>query len=764
MGTSERKTTRNWTLVGMIGVAVGVGGWSAWGAAMAGQPPQAKNPPNLPAEALLLPKPEDPAVAAILATQPGTALEKIRAAELLARLGRADLAKQFLKQVLEAKLAEDQLAEVGLELGSVFFLRLAAREELAPEGVQIRDAVLGAMKAQLEDPKRLQRLIQQLQDPSFEQRQRAVVGLREAHQAGAVALIEVLVDPARQAEHPAVRAVLMQMATDAVGPLLACLEAPDDRLKAEAALLLAQMQVPEAVLPLQGLAVSEKTSPTLRTAAGEALRRLGLQVPSSPREVAELLFRLAYEYYTGQRRIPADLEGLVVWWHWDSEQNKPVSEKVSVGQMRLRWAARWAREAYELFPHQERIRLLYLATMVEEAKFRQGLDKALPKGKDSPAERAASFGLQTLEAALRFALDSGHPVAGTAILEVMGQLNPSESILRRTSEPSPVVQALRYGDRRLRMASLGLVLQIDPQLPYPGASYVLEALEFFAASQGLRRAMVISPQAEARSALAGFLAEAGYTADMAPTGREALRGLLSCPDYELVWIDAAVRTPEPAILVQQLRRDARTADLLVGIFCDQEEYERVRRLAEREERILVFVRPYRAELAKQDVARTLALAGPEWVPWQQRQRQAVQAMQWLAQLAQKRQKLYDLHGLEPMLVRALQVPSLAASAAEVLAFLGSPASQTALVELASRGTHSLQLRQAAVDAFAKNVQKFGLLLTTVQIERQYDLYHASAHLPPETRKILGRILEVIESASSVEPTLHNKQRNLPGKR
>ncbi len=729
----------------LVGLGLAAGGGWVFGAAPG---KAAAEPPKPSAEQLLLDKPEDPAVAAILATKPTTALEKIRAAELLARLGRADLAKKFLKEVLDAKPDEGQLADLGLELGSIFFMRLATRQDLAPEAHQMRDVVFGAMKARLEDPQRLQNLIKQLQDPSFAERQRAVVGLREAHQAGAVALIGVLADPARQAEHPAVRDVLLQMGADAVGPLLACLEAPEDRLQGEAALLLARMEVHEAVLPLRVLLVAENTSGPLRATAAEALRRLGAQVPSSPREVAELLFRLAQDYYTAKRVIPTDLEGRVEFWQWDQAQRKPVCQRLPVQQVRLRRAAQWARQAHQLLPKDQRIRLLYLATLLEEAKYAHGLDKPLAGGQNSPADRAASFGLETLEAALRFSLESGHPVAATAILEIMTQWKPSESILRRTSELSPIVQALRHGDRRLRMAALGLIVAVQPTAPYPGASYVGEALEFFVASRGVRRAMVVSAQLEASSALAGYLAEAGYTVDTAQTGRDALRWLLGCPDYELVWVDAALGSPEPAVLVQQLRRDARTSDLLVGIFCHQEEYERTRRLAETDERILVFVRPYQPELAKQDLARTLALGGPEWVGFQERQRQAEQAMQWLVQLAQQSAKLYDLHGLEPTLVRALQVSSLAPGAARVLGAFGTPSSQKALVDLASRGTQSLEVRRAAVAAFANSVQKFGILLTTSQIERQYDLYNASRHLPAETQKILSDILDVIEGADS----------------
>ncbi|HOM15784.1 MAG TPA: hypothetical protein PLQ00_00545 [Thermoguttaceae bacterium] len=711
-------------------------------------PPAAK-PGVKPAEELVpSAKPEDPVVAAVLATKPTTPLERVRAAELLVRLGRADLAKGFLKQVLEAKLEEGQLADLGVELGSVFFMRLAARQELAPEAAQVRDAVFGAMKARLEDPKRLEELIRQLQDASLEKRDRAIAGLREAHQAGAVALIGVLADQARQAEYPAVRAVLVQMGGDAVGPLLACLDASDDRLRAEAALLLARMDVQDAVLPLRVLAVAETASPSLRSAAAEALRRLGAQTPGSPREVAELLLRMAQDYYTGQRVIPADLEGRVLLWQWDQAKGRPTGERLPVREVRLRRAARWASQAYQLLPDDQRIRILYLASMLEEAKYAHGLDKPLPAGKNTAVDRAGSFGLETLEAALRFALESRHLVAAVGLIEVMSRLNPTEAVLRRTSELSPLVQALRSGDRRLRMTALGAIVGMRPTAAFPGSSYVVEALEFFAASQGTRRAMVVSPQTETCSALGGYLTEEGYKVDTARNGREALRLLLECPDYELVWVDAALRTPEPVVLVQQLRRDGRTADLLVGIFCNQEDAERLRQMIGEDARLLVFPQPYQAEAAKQYLGQMAAMEGPEWVGFEERQRQASQAMLWLAELAQQSRKLYDLHGLEPTVQKALYAPQLGVAAAKVLACLGTPSSQKTLVDFASRGTQPIELRQAAVEAFGQSVQKFGILLTTTEIEQQYDRYNASRHLPVETQKVLGRILDVIESAGS----------------
>jgi hypothetical protein len=57
----------------------------------------------------------------------------------------------------------------------------------------------------------------------------------------------------------------------------------------------------------------------------------------------------------------------------------------------------------------------------------------------------------------------------------------------------------------------------------------------------------------------------------------------------------------------------------------------------------------------------------------------------------------------------------------------------------------LPARQAAVAAFREAVQRCGLLLTTGEIQRQYDRYNQSAREDPATQKVLGLILDCIEA-------------------
>ena len=157
------------------------------------------------------PPPENPAVAAILETKPTTPEECVRAAKLLFDFDRADLAKGFLKKALDANLDQQQLADLGEQIGTPVFFDLRDRPALQPEAKQLADAVAAAVKARLEDSQRIAALIQQLQDPSAEKRLQAIVGLQKSGEAAVAPLIAVLADPARAAEHANVRAALAEI-------------------------------------------------------------------------------------------------------------------------------------------------------------------------------------------------------------------------------------------------------------------------------------------------------------------------------------------------------------------------------------------------------------------------------------------------------------------------------------------------------------------------------------------------------------------------
>jgi hypothetical protein len=697
-----------------------------------------------PAEEQNTPAPDTPAVQAILANNPSTPTECVQAARVLADLGRPELSKQFLKRVLDAKPDETALADLGEQVGSATLLNMSDRKELLPEAKQLANAVLAAVNRRLHDPRRLAGLIGQLRDPSPQVRVGALKGLLEARGGAVGPLTAVLADPARAAEYPIVRAVLVRLESDAVEALLGMLEKPEPKTISQAIQVLVDMHAVKAAVYLLRPAISEKTDPEVRASAVAALGRLAGQVPGR-KQAVHLLIERAENYFDRRQPVEREVAGQVELWDWDAAQRRCVARSYPVDDASRVLAARLARDAFALAPEDGQVRRVYLATMLEQAAYERGLDKPVGDRADSLPPEVERFGAAVIEDVLQYAMAGNHPAAATVAARILGRCGQTEELLYRGPQPGPLALATQNPERRLRLAACEAIVRLQPGRPYAGSSYVPQTLALLAASGGMRRALVAGPSVQAARELGGMMAASGLQADTATSGRELLRMAVASPDYELALIDPAIEQPTIDLLLQELRGDWRSADLRVGLIARSGCFEQAERLARGDPLTLAFARPHDQQSLQWQLAQLAALRPREFVGYAERQRQAAAALDLLAELGSSPPEVYDLRRIQDSVVAALYTPALSTKAVGVLAHLGTPESQRALVDLASRFTQPLEIRRAAVVAFRRNSQKQGLLLTTAEIRRQYDRYNQSESLDAATQRILGLILDCIEA-------------------
>jgi len=696
--------------------------------------------------------PEDPVVTALLASKPTTPSEIFRTAQLLLEAGRPELAKGFLKKLLDAKLDDGQWTTLVDEFHTPAFTDLAGRTELRPESEELIHTALSAVNRRLHDPARLAEQIKQLQDPSAEVRARALAGLQAAHGAGVNALIAVLADPQRGAEHAAVRAALVAMRGDAIDPLADIIERAEPELTIEAIKALAQMRATQATVYLFAPALAEESDVQVRGPAREAIVQLMGRLPSRA-QAAQQLFELAKSYFAGKQTMRIDVDGRVTLWAWDSATKQCTSRNCAPDDAARAVAARLARAAWSLAPDNHQVQTLELAATLEQMVYDRGLDKRL--NFNDPAVRGiAAIDPRTIESVLVFCLAEHHPAAARAAAEILGGHhvpmvggNPQD-LLQGGSEASPLVRAVRSPDRRLRMAALESIVALQPQTPFPGSSHVLESLAYLAASTGGRRALVVSPSTETLEEWVGVLKFRNMVSDPAVSGREAVHMALRCPDYELVVIDMATSGPPAEEIVQQLHQDYRTASLRIALVARAGFLKRAERIAEEDPLTIAFSRPIDAEAARWQLGQIAALTPREFVGFSERQNLAVRALDCLAKLGGASGNLFDLRRVESAVLAGLPVPRLSGHAVAVLANLGTQASQQALVESASRFVNPLTIRQAAASALGFNVQRFGLLLGQEVIRVQYARYNRSASQDRATQKVLASILTTIESRAT----------------
>jgi len=686
----------------------------------------------------------DPAVEAILETKPSTPSELVRAGKALAGFRRPDLAREHFKRVLDAALDAKALAALCDEFGPATFAEIASRRDLAPEGKQMAEAILSAKTQQLRDPQRLASLIQKLSDPSPVVREQAVAGLQDAGAAAVAPLVKVSADPQRAAEHASVRVALASLGPDVHGPLVAMLDASDPKVVVEAIRVLGTIRAYGPSFFLLSPCCQEKANPEVRAAAQEAAKRVWRYVPGR-QEAAQMLADLSRRYTQRAEPLAEDPSGKVAIWSWDDARKQAMSKSYSPDDAARWFAARLARDAYAILPERREMLLLHLATLLEQAAYDNRLDKPLSVGKDSPTGKVSAFGADTVEDVLAFAMQDGQAAAAAAAARILGQSAGGDRLLYRAAQPCPLVMAARHSDRRLRLAAVEAVMRMQPHAPFPGATYVCDAIGFMAGSRGGRRVLIGSPRVDEAMRLGGYLVKLGYEFDTATTGRDALRKALLSPDYEFLLVDAILSYPTVDALMQSLRRDGRTGLLPVGVLAVSGDLERASRLVRNDRRARAYPRPHNEETARWQVEDLAALSG-DTVSAAERKRQAALALDWLAQLTRPdAEGLYDLSRVGDPVFAALGVPDLSSKACAVLGNLGTPEAQQALVDLASRKAAPLAERKAALEAFRTAVQRRGLLLTTAKIQLQYDRYNQSAKDDSATQAVLGTLLDCIEA-------------------
>lgn len=694
----------------------------------------------------------DPAVKALLDSRPTSAEEVLQAILIIIDLGQPAAAQPLVAQLGAAGLDEAAMADLAARFGTAAFVKLAMVEELKPAGAELARRVLDAAERHAHDPVRLADLVERLKTPSAEVRQVTALRLRAGGDNAVLALINALQDPSFADHTAALRAALVMQGSPATGPLAAVLENAPTELARHAAIVLGRLDRP-GELALYAPALDGRTDPELQETARAALERARGQLPL-PGEAAVELYRLAVAYFNGAEQVRADASGRFALWQWDAQQNLPVRRDVDARGAALHQALLYAARARRLLPANERIARLHLSILLEIA----GRQAAGAAGTTlSEAHRTELAGLErldlpTLETLLEENARHGHLAAAMAAADMLGRAGNLDVLYTRQPRPSVLVQAVQHPSRRLRFAALAAILRLNPPHAYPGSSFVVEALGYFASSLGVPHAVVAAPRLDEARRLAGMLVELGYEAEAVTTARDLVRLATSSPDFELVLVDARLALPVSGQVLQELRRDARTANLPLGIVGSLDDLSAAQRLAERLGSAAALIRPQDPAAMRFQVDRLLAnLDAPPLAP-SERIAQAQQALAWLTDLADTRRTLYNLHRVENPVALAAWVPELTLPATRLLGKLGTPAAQRTLLELASRTTQPLAAREAALAALGESLAAHGTLLTAREIELQYDRYNQSERQDPQTQQILGRILDLIEARAEADAT------------
>ena len=685
----------------------------------------------------------DPVVLAVQGSSPQSPPELLEATEILLNLGRFDLAQQYLDQLLQAKINDEGLAALQRQFGSALFYRFLREPQLGPSGIQFANTVLRAAHRISRDSGRIERLISQLEDPAVEVRQTAIADLQQTETAAIGPLLKVMIDPERVSIHQPARQILRSLGKPATDPLLAVLESRDPDFYPIVIELLGDQGAPHAAESLLQLAVGSGVEPSWQQTARQSLLKIFGVIPRRW-EAALFLRRRIDHYWSGQSPSAPDHENLVRVWHWDQQKQQLTSAKVTSEMAAVSRAARLSGDLQALNPEDLETGRLHLMTYLAASKLVGGINQPLSK---QVIEKAHSFGLNMSEWVLTEALRTNRPAAATAALEVLGQMGQADLLRSASASPRSVVLALDHQDRRVRFAAAGAIMNIDLRNAYPGSSSLVKTLAYFVGATGGRQALVGFPNAERAGDLAGSLQLQGFETEVAHTSNKLFQLATRLPDCEIILLSDALARPAASELIQTLRRDARTAEIPVGLMARWDNLAYVREIAAGDALTLAIPELHTPSGTQAYVAELLSLRSSSVVSPQERTQHAQMALSWLTNIVEQPAdySFYDVLRWQHPIESAIYKPELSAQASKLLGLLGSPSNQRVLVSFASQPTWPLALRQAAADGLRLAVHRRGILLTKHEILQQYDHYNHSRDLDRSTQAVLGSILDTLET-------------------
>ncbi|MFK7769091.1 MAG: HEAT repeat domain-containing protein [Mariniblastus sp.] len=676
-------------------------------------------------------------------SNPKTAVELAKAVRIMVDIEQYWDVRYYLSELEKLDLTDDQMFELQRAVGSDLFIELNSLPLVQPEGKQVARKLLRAARKVALTPERIAGLIKVLNNRDISVRSQAFRELNRLGEPAVAELINVFADPNRKSDFPGVRGALKSIDPSAQGPLLGAARASNPLVQVEAVRALSNFKTSESLDVMMRAYLSPKMPEYTRRIALDALTRNKL--PADPGYIEKTLYERSRDYLLGKRLVPGAVFGDVSVWEFDSKTKRMVSKQVGPDTAIRVLASRRASDLYEIRPDLARNREMYLLTQLEAAKRVVGPSQKVDVDSIVAALKTDASEIEnTLKSALKLELIP----AAISCCEILEKIGSSEQLVGSTSKQRPLVEAILFGDRYLQFAAMQAIASIDPMQAYPGSSYMVSLAVYLAQSQNQPAGLVGHVREDVAQTYAATLSSAGVFGTAVSSGREFFLTATSNPDIDMLVVTDTLTKPSYGELIQQLRNDWRTRRLPIAfLYRDANHSRRIKMRLGDDPRFTSIPFSSDPEMVATHIGRLNEKSKPWTLTNFDRRRHASAAVGWLAKISASRDDypFYNLGIEQNQLARLLYLPGFANDASQILSKLGTPTAQRELVNFASQSGLPLKERQNVVEAFAESVKTGGTLLTTKEIQQQYDRYNASRNEPEELQSVLGSILDVIEA-------------------
>ncbi|MCA9079351.1 MAG: hypothetical protein KDA58_02280 [Planctomycetaceae bacterium] len=666
--------------------------------------------------------PNKPPMESPLVNEPTTPEEQFDAALMMLRLAKPELARYYLRQVLDGNPDDDLMLKLREQHDTATFLELTRVKEIEPEARKLLSRLEVAVRNHVTHPGYFDTLLKKLNGTSRDR----VEALDEMRHLGPYAvpqLIKELQQPRFNSKGDLTFA-LTQLGRNANGPLVGALGSTSPEIRATAALVLGTVGGQDDAIWLVKPAFSESEEPGVRTAAQESLARIQYESPSltdrlSGAGAADRLLQMATAHLTQQYQWPENdrEDGHRSIWSWDEAAGTVKETLATDAHASLYYAERLARDAAAMAPTRDEPSHVLLATLMTRDIEANGWDKPIPIAAGSAHELAVSSGPETCERVLTFAQEHDLPAAEWTCLQALGLVGSSKLLAATNDAHSPVVKSLDASDARSQFAAATTILQWGPDKPFRGSHRVVEILARALSGDTRPNSVVVDPNSRRGSETSALFTDVGYDGIRVNTGVEGFQAAVSQGDVQVAVLHPTTIRWGLTQTVDNLRIDSRTARMPIVIYGPASVRNDVAHLLQRYQQVTYIQEANDSTELRAQLHPFLAMVSPPLLSQEQRTAQRGDALYWLRKIATTQSHVFDLAPAEEALVAATSDPQYAADALVALGSIPNASAQKQLFNVAVGPAVDASIRQRAALQLSSHIQRHGSLLDQSQLQQ-----------------------------------------------
>ena len=360
------------------------------------------------------------------------------------------------------------------------------------------------------------------------------------------------------------------------------------------------------------------------------------------------------------------------------------------------------------------------------------------------------FSTELAAGVLDGALDRSMPLAAAVAAKAIREVNVSKPATISTIRP-PLVRALAAPSALVQFEASQTLATVSPHLPFTGSSRLFNRLLYFASSRGTDQVLITYPNHDTAELLKSSVAQFGFEASIASSGRLCVQGVRQSPDVCLVILSARLPDLGAPEVVQLLQQESLGEQVPVLVILDPLDDDNACRrrtrlvlsLADFENALLTdrlesqfFPSIHQPGTADEFISpprfpETLTrIAGPQAMDQSWRQTQANHRLQRarlaIDTLTQLSTLGWDVRGALAIAQNGLRHAETFEPSMRLLTNMPSPNAQQALFDLAWAPDLGKNVREMAVGALGESIRSHGILLTNSTLRIINDMYNISS--------------------------------------